>query len=332
MEAQELISINTLRRLFRPGGRLLAFTLCVLVAAFLWLLTALTNQYKVFIDFDVAYQNAARYGVNEANLPQQLSIELEDYGYNIMGYKYRNKAHTVTIDLNEYRIFRNFKRNEAYVLLNYKPELISSQLSNEAKIIKIEPDTLFVNASERAAKKVPVILRSDFIYEKQYMQAGDIVLAPDSVSISGPKNMIERIDLVETEMLAKDAISGSFEERVKIARTSFGAEIQVSPGTVAVKVGVEEFTEGTLQVPIVAVNAPPGVQVLLVPDQVNIKYRVPLQLFKSISASDFKVVADCKNILTMRSDYLKVVVSKSPQAVSNAQIIDDKVRYLIKRK
>jgi YbbR domain-containing protein len=160
----------------------------------------------VLVDFEVVYQNASRFGVKDGNLPRQVSIELEDYGYNIVGYRFRNQAHTVTVDFNDYRIFRNYRRNEAFILLNYKPEIIARQLSNDAKVVKVEPDTLFVSASERSGKKVPVVLKSEFVFKKQYMLASTPALSPDSITINGPKAQVDRIEYVETELLTKDEI------------------------------------------------------------------------------------------------------------------------------
>jgi YbbR-like protein len=331
VEISDILSKRNLQRLFRPGGRLLAFAFCILLSGFLWLLTSLTRPYKVLVDFEVSYQNANRFGVKDANLPRQVSVELEDYGYNIVGYRIRNKAHTLTVDFNDYRIFRNYRRNEAYVLLNYKPETIARQLSNDAKVLKVEPDTLFISAGERAGKKVAVVLKGDFIFKKQYMQAGAAVLSPDSVSLTGPKGQIERIDFIETESLLKEDIDAPFEERVKLSRAGLGSEIQINPNSIAVKVDVQEFTEGVLEVPIEIVNAPPGMDVVLIPDKALVKYHVPLGYYEKIVPADFKVQADCKKILTQKADYIKLTIAKAPKNISNAQIIDDRVRYLIKR-
>jgi YbbR domain-containing protein len=248
-----------------------------------------------------------------------------------VGYRFRNEAHTINVDFNNYRIFRNYRRNESYILLNYKPEIIARQLSNEAKVLKVEPDTLFVSAAERAGKKVAVVLKTDFIFKKQYMLAGDIGISPDSITINGPKSQIDRIDYVETEVLSKDEIEAPFEDRVKIARNGFGSEVQMSPNSVGVKVDVQEFTEGTLEVPIEQVNLPPGVKVVLIPDKAIIKYRVPLSYFAGITAADFKVQADCRNVLTQTADHIKLTIAQKPKNVSSAHILDDRVRYLIKR-
>jgi uncharacterized protein YpmS len=331
VEIGDIFTSRTLRKLFRPGGRLLAFALCVVVAFFLWVLTSLTRPYKVLVDFEVVYQNANRFGVKDGNLPRQVSIELEDYGYNIVGYRFRNEAHTLTVDFNDYRIFRNYRRNEAYILLNYKPEVIARQLSNDAKVVKIEPDTLFVSASERSGKKVPVVLKSEFVFKKQYMLGSEPALSPDSIVINGPKSQVDRIEYVETELLTKEDIESPFEERVKIARSGFGSEVQMNPGAVQVKVDVQEFTEGTLEVPVEQVNVPPGVKVVLIPDMALVKFRVPLGYYASITANEFRVQADCKNVLTQTADHIKLTVTQSPKQATSVHIIDDRVRYLIKR-
>lgn len=304
---------------------------CIVVAAFLWLLTSLTRPYKVYVDFDLRYENVARLGIKESNLPDKVSVELEDFGYNIMGYRYRNKSHTIYINFNDYRIFKNARRNESFILLNNHPELISYQLSNEVKILKIDPDTIFISAVEREGKKVPVKFNSNLLFEKQFMQSAEVRIVPDSVTITGPKSALNKIDSVTTELLERDQISDSFEERLKISRIGIGQEVQIAPGTVKVQVSVQEFTEGTVEVPIEGINTPPGMGVIFIPQTARIKYRVTLENYNKIKAADFKVIADCKNVLSQPGDYIKLAITKSPQLVSNVALVDNSVKYLVRR-
>jgi hypothetical protein len=58
---------------------------------------------------------------------------------------------------------------------------------------------------------------------------------------------------------------------------------------------------------------------------------VPLSYFAGITAADFKVQADCRNVLTQTADHIKLTIAQKPKNVSSAHILDDRVRYLIKR-
>lgn len=327
----DIFTTDTLRKIFSRNSRLWPFLICFAVAGFLWLLTSLTRPYKVYVEFDLRYENLARLGIKESNLPEKILVELEDYGYNIIGYRYRNKSHTVYIDFNDYRILKNTRRNESYILLNNHPEMISHQLSNEVKVLKIEPDTIFISAIERAGKKVPVIFKSNLTYQKQFMKAGSVRVVPDSVTISGPKSVLNKIDSIYTEILDKEGVESSFEERVKISRAGLGQEIQISPAIVKVQVKVQEFTEGVVDVPIEAVNAPPGAGIIFIPGTVKIKYRVTLDNYNKIKPTDFKVQADCHNVFSQAGDYLKLVISTSPETVSNATLTTNAVKYLIRK-
>jgi len=330
LNPQDIFTPDTLKKVFSRESRLWPFFICLLVAGFLWILTSLTRPYKVYVNFEVKYENPGRFGIKEINLPEQVSVELEDYGYNIIGYKYRNKAYTLHIDFNDYRIYKNLRQNESYLLLNSHPELVSHQLSNEVKILKIDPDTIFLSAVERAGKKVRVVFKSGISYEKQYME-GSIRLVPDSVTLSGPKSVINKIDSVYTEVLSKELVGQSFDEKVKISRNGLAQDVQVSPGSVKVMVNVQEFTEGTVEVPIQAVNTPPGTGIIFIPQTIKIKYRVTLDNYNNVKPEDFKVQADCRNALTQTGDNLKVAITSSPAVVTNATLPNNTVKYLIRR-
>lgn len=327
----DILTVDTLRKIFSRQSRLWPLMVCILVAAFLWLLTSLTRPYKVYVDFDLQFNNVARLGIKESNLPDKVTVELEDYGYNIVGYRYRNKSHTIYIDFNDYRIFKNIKRNESFILLNNHPELISHQLSNEVKVIKIDPDTIFISNVEREGKKVPVYFSSNLLFEKQFMQSAVVKIIPDSVTISGPKSVLNKIDSVSTEMLERDKVSESFEERVKISRNGMGQEIQITPAVVKVQVKVQEFTEGLVEVPIEAINTPPGMGIIFIPQTAKIKYRVTLDNFNKVKANNFRVIADCKDVLKQPGEFAKLAITKSPDNISNVTLVNNSVKYLVRR-
>lgn len=331
MEAGQFFSVSTLQRIFSREGRLWPLIMCLGVAAFLWLLTALTRPYKVINNFEVRYANAERFGIKEEHLPKEFSIEIEDYGYNIMGYRFRNKAHVVTIDFSNYRVYRNYRNSTSYILLNNKSEVVARQLSNDARVLKIDPDTLYVSAVERESKKVPVVLKSNLLYTRQYMQVGETILIPDSVTVSGPPGMVSRIDHIDTEELAKENISSPFEERVKLSRSGYGQEVQLTPANITARFDVAEYTEGSIEVPVETTNIPTGASIVLIPQKVQVKYRIPIGSYGAVSAADFKAQADCRNIFTQKSEYLRVTLIKWPAIASNITIVDSNIRYLIKK-
>lgn len=330
MTPQDILTTDVLKKVFSRESRLWPFLVCLLVAGFLWVLTSLTRPYKVYVEFNLQYTNLGHFGIKEASLPESISVELEDYGYNIVGYRYNNKSHTVLIDFNDYRIYKNFRRAESYILLNSHPELVSHQLSNEVKILKIDPDTIFLSAVERAGKKVPVVFKSGISYEKQYME-GAVRMVPDSVTLSGPKSVLSKIDSVYTEVLSREMVGESFDEKVKIARTGLGQDVQVTPSSVKVVVNVQEFTEGTVEVPVQAINTPPGTGIIFIPQTVKIKYRVTLDNYNKVKPEDFKVQADCRNVLNQTGDNVKVVITASPAIISNATLPNNTIKYLIRR-
>ncbi len=76
------------------------------------------------------------------------------------------------------------------------PETSRDMLSEEldqVKILNISPDTLFFRLTDIVTKKVPVmpaLKMHERFYQKQFTQNGDISISPDSITISGPDNVV----------------------------------------------------------------------------------------------------------------------------------------------
>ncbi len=80
-----------------------------------------------------------------------------------------------------------------------------------------------------------------------------LVITPKYVTISGPSNIIDKITYWKTDSLKATNVSDSIKTRIKLAPVKEG-NIGIYPNSVQVQIPVNEFTEKTIDVPVILVN------------------------------------------------------------------------------
>lgn len=93
---------------------------------------------------------------------------------------------------------------------------------------------------------------------------------------------------------------------------------------------VTKFTEGNVQVPIELTNVPDGMNVVIFPKETRLFFQVNLSDFNKVTASDFRVVANFKNIRE-NQDFLIPEVIQKPEFTTNIRINEKKIQFIIKK-
>ncbi len=125
--------------------KLVAFLACLLISAFLWFMKALSKKYTDAVSFQVQYSHLPhdpKY-VPPAGL---ISLTLTTSGYNLFAYKLGFRESLINVDVNSFRRMGNMYiynlQNEAH------QEKIRNQLGEQAELVSITPDTLFLRQGE----------------------------------------------------------------------------------------------------------------------------------------------------------------------------------------
>src|ERR1700746_1380880 len=139
----------------RLNRRVFTFFICLLVSVFFWLMMSLSKEYAVTESFPVNYINLPKDKVISNHLPETIDINIKASGFNLLLYKIKREKETVLLDING--AFPSALKNHYYLLSNSHIDKITAQFSNGIKILKVNPDTIFLNYNKKIRKRVPVV-------------------------------------------------------------------------------------------------------------------------------------------------------------------------------
>ncbi len=312
----------------RLNKRVVTFLFCVLVSAFFWLMMTLSKEYTTELNFPVNYINLPSDKVVANHLSETIDIEIKATGFNLLLNKLKQKKETVLIDVKYSKPLPT--KNHYFLLSNSRIDRITKQFSNDIKIIKIYPDTLFLNFNKKITKRVPVRANFKIDLAKQCQQSDSIRLNPAFINISGAAEVINKINYVETEPVILKNSSDSLSLKLNILKTPALKLVDLSPSIVLATINITKYTEANIELPIEVVNLPRGYDLKLFPDKVLVKYNVAFQNYEKIDALQFRAMVDF-NKIEPGSNKLKIQLLKYPSEIRTIKLFPEKVEYIIRK-
>jgi YbbR domain-containing protein len=205
---------------------------------------------------------------------------------------------------------------------------LGDEFDKNVQILSIEPDTIFFNISDHIFKKVPVTGNFDLSFKNEFRQYAPIQFFPDSVTVTGSRKHISKINSIVLPSKKYDNLEKTVED---ISIISNETNISVKPAKIRYKIPVERCTEGTVSIAVKTVNVPRKNKLVILPAKVNIKYLVPLKDYNSVSENDFFVQVDFKDTETSLNRHVKVNVVRHPSSVFDIKVEPAFVEFLIQK-
>lgn len=314
----------------RLNRRSVAFLLCLLLSALFWLLTSLSKEYVDQIKIPVEYVGLPDELLMANDPAQTVTAEVRGIGFELLWNWAKTGDVKLTIQADPATLPSVMKDNEEfhYVLTNGKNELINTT-EDQLEVLSIEPDTVFIRFRPKHLKSVPVKLDGRFSFAKQYDMMNEPSIVPDSVIIIGPKEVVDTIKFVQTEPLTLTDLQESITTEVNLIPFDSNSNIRSSHKAVTVEVNVVEFTEATVTVPI-TIRKDEKLSVQVFPQEVEIKYLVPLPEFDKVDASQFQASVELTKEV-MGNSHLIVSIDRQPDMVKQVRVIPPQVEFIIQR-
>lgn len=297
----------------------------------LWLLIKLSKGgYIAEVDFEVNYSKLPKNRVFTENPPRSINLRLQGTGFSLLKYAWFN-SHRLNIDLSKLKRKSN---GSYYWLSNSERSELENQINTEeTRLLSIRPDSLFFRLSTLVKRTLPVelMLKPQFDTTKYTLYKKPLI-EPAKVTVWGPAESLKDLDHISTEMLIISEVEDSLEtkldlmapdiEYLKLDRESVKVQLQFSP-----------LTEGTIRIPILALNVPDSLEMELFPSEIEIQYSCALQDFKSIRADEFFIYADYQEIATKQNaQFISLRYEQPPSQVRDLHLRTKRVEFILSKK
>ena len=149
----------------------------------------------------------------------------------------------------------------------------------------------------------------------------------DTVDIYASREKLDSIKVIYTEPLN---YVGFRDTLMVNCRLSHPYDVKVVPERVVIAFCTDVLTEESIDdVPIVAINMPPGKVLRTFPAKVKVNFVTGVSQYKGLRPEQFVVIADYKEIIAKPSDKCNIYLRAVPRGISRATLDFKQVDYLI---
>ncbi|MFA6944927.1 MAG: YbbR-like domain-containing protein [Pedobacter sp.] len=303
--------------------RISLFFVCLLLAAGAWMFFALSNKYVYQVQTLVRFVNLPE---NKAFHPLQsdtVKLQVEGTGWQLLFSKLRINPQSVDIDLKELR-------KHTFIELSDQIDKINKQFASIQKVVYIQPDTLYFDFSSSTVKKIPVRLRQNIEFKKQFGISDSAQISPSYVTITGPRKELEQIKSWDTQLLRLKNVSADISMKINLQRPA-KANITVHPGIVDLKIHINEFTEKVVEAPVKVLNNHEFRNVKLLPEKVKITFLTALNNYSETDRSSFEPTVDLNNWKDKGYAQLPVKISRFPKFSKIIKIEPQTIDFIIQK-
>ncbi|MBT8294823.1 MAG: YbbR-like domain-containing protein [Gramella sp.] len=299
------------------------FSFFLIFSAVVWILVQFSKTYTQLIEIPVNYINAPLDKSISEERPDHVDLQLQDNGFNIYYYKIFNPK--LEVDLSK---AKETEDKLVYTLQNHLSD-IEQQLKIDFENSLIVQEEIVVPFQFKKEKTIKVEPRIEVNYAVGYSAEDEVKLQTDSVKVSGPESIIDSINTVYTKRLTLNRVNSDLDGAVDIDTTGLGA-LSFYENSVGYYQKVEKFTEGSVEITLEMINVPDNLNVVYFPKTVIIYFQVNLQQFDSVSAADFRVVCNYKEV-KQGDDYMIAQIVEKPDFINNVRLNERRIQFVIKR-
>ncbi len=308
------------------SNRWVTFLYCLGIAFMFWLLIVFSNQYQAPVSFNLRYTHFPPDKMLANKLPAKVDVDISASGFTFLRFYFKRLKDTLTLDVSSLRKNQNSK--EYYLPVYAQSIQFENQLGNEIKIEKIYLDTLHFYFDKKVVKVIPVHLNMSYTFEKQYQLSGKIEVKPSKIVVSGPSSVMDDVIELNTQQLNFFNLKNSIARTAEIIIPDEMNSVEFAVKKVVVKIPVEKFTEGTIELPVEVLNLPEQYTIKTFPEKVKITYLVGLSSYEKVNEDQFSLLA----YYNENTASLKLKLVKFPDFIRNPKIETAKVEYILRKK
>ena len=298
----------------------LIFLFFLALSGAFWLLMTLNETMEREFKIPMRLSGVPRNAVMTGELPDTVRVTVRDKGFTLVTYDFRPLVF-------RFSSYADEDEGKGTIPLADVQKQVLSQMYGSSKLLQVKPGQFDFFFTYGTSKKVPVVFRGKITTNKSYYLA-HTEFYPSMVTVYANKQQLDKLQSVEIEPFNYRNLQDTIRQAVKIKKIR---GVKIVPPTVRLSVYPDVLTEETIEVPITAINMPPGMVLRTFPSKVTVRFTIGASLFRTIKPNLFKVVVDYEELAANPSDKCTLQLRSVPRSVSKASLEIDRVDYLLEQ-
>ena len=290
--------------------------IAMLIAALAWGISKLSREYVYTKDMDVKYLLPDNYTFS--SIPHgKVTAQIEGTGWSLIRFMWSHKMDSIEIEL----VDKNEQINASLAVRNMLLQAGFDQLVVSA----VYPDGLRPSLSEKIRKKVVVVLVGRPVISPNFIRRGYIQILPDSIEVSGPRELVAPFESWPTDTLNLLPLRKSRYMTIFL-QSSPNPLVTIFPNSVQLVMEVEPITEKQLNIPIEVPDSLKG-RIKIFPDEATVTITAGISRYDELNPSLFSITANAD--IHASGTFCEVTLQKHPDFVQTVQFLPKEVEFFI---
>ena len=210
--------------------------------------------------------------------------------------------------------FPEITSNQVLNLKEYKNQFRFPQDLSIEILDVVTPKKLAIEVDSYAERYIPVKINDDIKTVPGYLLV-DYKSEFDSVLVSGPKSILEKITFIETERIKNSEVRFPFDVTARLISPKKGI-VFIYPEQVKLNFNIEQLVERTVyNIPIKIINVPQNITAEATPTTISLRVKGGETRVSNLSIDDIDVLFDYStNYKNSKTNYLMQI--KTPADVA----------------
>ncbi len=289
---------------------------CIGIAFFFWILNKLSHAYRSARPVQLEYRLPPGKAFSEEPVRAVKAI-IQGKGWDFILNK--RAVVPVVVNADNYQVIQSYKiRDRVAEQLGFGPESVAMDFE-EIKL-KVE---------DEVTKTLPVKVNADVDFHKGYALSRPIAANPSSATVSGPKSILDTLQFIETDTLR---LSKLREDAVQIIKIAERPLLKYSVKETEAKLFVEQFTEKSLFVTPVILNAPMAIRIF--PNKIKVTCTLALSRYANLAADQFEIIVDFKGMssgMLNATNIAPIKMTKQPEGIREVDFTPKSVEFFFEK-
>lgn len=308
----------------RTNREFLIFLFFLALSAVFWLLMTLNESYEREVKVPIRITGVPTDVMLTSDETDTIKVVIRDRGITLLTYMYGDALKKVEASFKYY----DLSGGNGAIPASELAKIVQNHLAVSSKIVSIKPDKLRYYYTSGSFKRVPVRWRGRVIPEHLYFLS-HVSYDPDSVTIYASEERLDSIRMAYTETLNNVGFRDTLAVDCKLRKME---GVKIVPDHVKTTFYTDVLTEESIDdIPIEGINLPPNMILRTFPAKVSVKFVTGVNVYRTLSAKDFTVVADYNELRDHPTEKCNLYLQKVPQGITRAALVTKQVDYLIEK-
>ena len=304
-------------KFFSSQGKFNVFLIFLILAILFSLVDKLTSTYEKDIVFSIVIKDVPADKVIYEKSHDSILLRVKGYAFNLAKYYFNNPVLEISV--------KKLKEIDNSFLWVQKENFKDTELSfnSQVKLLTIFEDSLFFYYDQYISQKKYIKPNVSIDYKSGYDSFEPFSISNDSVTILGPKDILNEIDYIETEILSLSDVNSDINIDLNLLKPAYD-DIILDFKSVKYKLEVDQYTEENIIIPV-SILGGAEFKYNFYPKELSVKYFISMENYKKTSPIDFRI--EC--IFDQNKTMLVPSLIKKPKFIKNAKLSSNQVQLII---